>query len=273
MKKIKNLKTRILKSKTSGITLIALVVTIIVLLILAGISIAMLTGNNGILERATEARNLTDSNQIKERIQLAELSAKVDGKGILTYSKLNEELTKEFGAKGTGYDISDETEEIWTVTVANVEYDIDNPSSQTPTLDKSSGLWVDDTKVSNYGSKEIFQELKTYIESTGGNLIKDEEITFSQYQEYSFGSECSSEVNIVIGDILVIEVHCSCMVDPDSGDNYVYVSKETGKISLNGNVLTTEIVLSNGEEADILSETKEMLESCDFYKLFQKMGE
>ena len=38
-----------------GITLIALVITIIVLLILAGVSIAMLTGENGILTRSTQA--------------------------------------------------------------------------------------------------------------------------------------------------------------------------------------------------------------------------
>ena len=37
--------------KNKGITLIALVVTIIVLLILAGVSISMLTGENGILKR------------------------------------------------------------------------------------------------------------------------------------------------------------------------------------------------------------------------------
>ena len=42
--------------RDKGITLIALVVTIIVLLILAGISISMLTGQNGILKRATEAK-------------------------------------------------------------------------------------------------------------------------------------------------------------------------------------------------------------------------
>lgn len=44
-----------MKNNQKGITLIALVVTIIVLLILAGVSIAMLTGQNGILNRATEA--------------------------------------------------------------------------------------------------------------------------------------------------------------------------------------------------------------------------
>ena len=42
-----------------GITLIALVITIIVLLILAGVSLAMLTGQKGILTRATEANEDT----------------------------------------------------------------------------------------------------------------------------------------------------------------------------------------------------------------------
>ena len=42
--------------KNNGITLIALVITIIVLLILAGLSIAMLTGQNGILTQAQNAK-------------------------------------------------------------------------------------------------------------------------------------------------------------------------------------------------------------------------
>ena len=42
--------------KTKGITLIALVITIIVLLILAGISIATLMGENGIVEKAQKAK-------------------------------------------------------------------------------------------------------------------------------------------------------------------------------------------------------------------------
>ena len=43
-------------TKQRGITLIALVITIIVLLILAGVSIAMLTGQNGILTRGTKCK-------------------------------------------------------------------------------------------------------------------------------------------------------------------------------------------------------------------------
>ena len=53
------------KKMSKGITLIALVVTIIVLLILAGISIMMLTGDNGILKRAGQAKEVTDIAQMK----------------------------------------------------------------------------------------------------------------------------------------------------------------------------------------------------------------
>ena len=56
---LKNVKKINETKKDSGITLIALVVTIIVLLILAGISIMMLTGNNGILQK-TKSKHCQD---------------------------------------------------------------------------------------------------------------------------------------------------------------------------------------------------------------------
>ena len=68
------------KNQMSGITLIALVVTIIVLLILAGISIQMLSGNNGILKRTGEAKELTEVGQEKEKISLAYNSVLIDKK-------------------------------------------------------------------------------------------------------------------------------------------------------------------------------------------------
>ena len=56
--------------KNKGITLIALVITIIVLLILAGVSIATLTGQNGILTRASDAKEQTEIASVKEQAQL-----------------------------------------------------------------------------------------------------------------------------------------------------------------------------------------------------------
>ena len=50
------IKRKIKSKKERGITLIALVITIIVLLILAGVSIAMLTGQNGILTQANKRK-------------------------------------------------------------------------------------------------------------------------------------------------------------------------------------------------------------------------
>lgn len=64
--------------KNNGITLIALVVSIIVLLILAGISISMLSSENGILNRATEAKRTYQISSEKEAISLIVASAQID---------------------------------------------------------------------------------------------------------------------------------------------------------------------------------------------------
>ncbi len=61
-----------------GITLIALVITIIVLLILVGVSIAMLTGQNGILSRAAEAKKNTEMARIDEEEKLKENEDKIE---------------------------------------------------------------------------------------------------------------------------------------------------------------------------------------------------
>ena len=64
--------------KNKGITLIALVVTIIVLLILAGISINMLTGQNGTLKRATEAKKNTEDSSDLEYLRVEATSELID---------------------------------------------------------------------------------------------------------------------------------------------------------------------------------------------------
>ncbi len=99
---------KILKNK-NGITLIALVITIIVLLILAGISISMLSGDNSILQKATDAKTYSDSAQIKERIQLAYHSALTGGQGSYTKESLENELKTEFGENNYSVDDSDNT--------------------------------------------------------------------------------------------------------------------------------------------------------------------
>lgn len=56
-----------------GITLISLIITMIVLLILAGVSIAMLTGENGILKRAEDVNAISAMAELREKVALAQM--------------------------------------------------------------------------------------------------------------------------------------------------------------------------------------------------------
>ena len=82
-------------SKEKGITLVALVVTIVVLLILAGVSIKLVFDNNGIIERAKDAREQTIVGTEKEQVNMAYTAAVVSRKGgTITTEDLQTELDK-----------------------------------------------------------------------------------------------------------------------------------------------------------------------------------
>ena len=91
-----------LKEKEKGITLIALVITIIVLLILAGISISMLTGQNGILNRAQEAKEKTEVAGEDELRKLTQMQAAMNLEStIFTDNSTGEEITVTIPAQCT----------------------------------------------------------------------------------------------------------------------------------------------------------------------------
>ena len=64
------MKKEIKNKQEKGITLIALVVTIVVLLILAGVSISLVLNNNGVISKAKEAEKLTDEGNAKDIMSL-----------------------------------------------------------------------------------------------------------------------------------------------------------------------------------------------------------
>ena len=70
-----------IKGREKGITLIALVITIIILLILAAVTIATLTGDNGILSNAVKAKEETEIANEKEQIGIASASSIADNEG------------------------------------------------------------------------------------------------------------------------------------------------------------------------------------------------
>ena len=92
---------RIAKEKNRGITLIALIITIIVLLILAGITVGMLMSNNSILNQAGNARTETRLSGETEKVQLAIMEAASDAAntvtGEITKEQLDKALKNQFG--------------------------------------------------------------------------------------------------------------------------------------------------------------------------------
>ena len=103
--------------RNKGITLIALVVTIIVLLILAGISIMMLTGQNGILNRASEAKEKTEDAQNDELVKFA-VTSSIGTDGLIDLNQLKTEIESQGGrVTGTTFPV--------TVTMGKSSYQID----------------------------------------------------------------------------------------------------------------------------------------------------
>ena len=86
-----------------AITLIALVVTIVVLLILAAVSISMLAGENGIIRQAQEAKDKTEKAEVEEQVRLAISAARIEGNGQIDKETLKTELDK-LGYAGTNTD-------------------------------------------------------------------------------------------------------------------------------------------------------------------------
>ena len=93
-----NINFKMIRKSSIGITLIALVITIIVLLILSAISISMLTGDNSIIKNAIFAKENTKIAEEKEIIEKATIQAMGKNKyGNLKQSELENELNEIVG--------------------------------------------------------------------------------------------------------------------------------------------------------------------------------
>lgn len=95
-----------MQKNSKGITLIALVITIIVLLILAGVTIATLTGDNGILTQAGKAKDKTTEAESIERVQV-EVAGSYGIDGTIDKEQLNKNLKNINGLIYNGKDLSD----------------------------------------------------------------------------------------------------------------------------------------------------------------------
>ena len=77
------------KISTSGLTLISLVLSIIILIILAGISLNLILGENGIIKRSSSTSIQTNIAWEREMIELAKAQIQIENNGDLPLEKVN----------------------------------------------------------------------------------------------------------------------------------------------------------------------------------------
>ena len=182
-----------------GITLIGLVVTIIVILIIAGVSIMTLTGENGLITRTVTSKKQMEIAEAKERAlldiinwqaeklgndQSAELTNEqlkviIEEANSSSNDKYYSELTETEMKTKNGYII--EYSELYASSKANVNI----PENITLTFDANGGIAEDLTKIVNYG--QVYGTLPTptqdgyifdgwYTQQNGGTKITEETI-------------------------------------------------------------------------------------------------
>ena len=155
MKTIKTAKKQKLK-ESKGITLIALVITIIVLLILAGVTIATLTGDNGILKKAGDAKTQTEQAKEDENLKIA-IAGSYGTDGKLNLKDLKDNLENQgidYDKNNTGFPLE--------VTVNGEKKKIDANGNVTVKLES-----VADSKTKG----TVFDDVTT-LEDTYGNQVK-----------------------------------------------------------------------------------------------------
>ena len=162
-----------------GITLIALVITIIVLLILAGVSIAMLTGDNGILTQANNAKKETEVKGLKEEVNLMMQKRKIDestGQKVALKEDLEKEISgnkviEEIEGRAEAYYITKDNQTVTVYedgTVVEGKAIWDGVSKSKPTID-SEGNWHIKTP----------EEFKYFADFLNGKLSEEEKAGLS----------------------------------------------------------------------------------------------
>ena len=208
--------------KESGITLIALITTIIVLLILAGISIGAITGSNGIIGGAQDAKEETEISQEKEIVELSSVQAMgKNNRGKITKENLQESLERNAKNKTNVYTLDEEnlivefkeSKRVYNVdTEGNVKEEDSNilVSDTTPGEFEGSGTETNPFIIMSiedlvYLAKTTKEDNKNYngqYIKFGKSLNFESELSYVDYQTTEYNEFLGVENNIGLMEAL-----------------------------------------------------------------------
>ena len=217
------------KMQEKGITLIALVVTIIVLLILAGISISMLTGQNGILNRASQAKKAQGTSQVEELAKLKLQELYTDNLGVPDDTTVKTAIAEELRKQGY---------EVQNVTTSNA-------TVKGILIKDADGKSIDGVNIGPGATTKIRVELDV----EGAGAIKTYVKINGKYYE----------INIT-GTNVSLSTEEYAEIPSGSQENQIKLIPPTdgAEITVDGTKVTAEKVIENGTEITIKagSETK-----------------
>ena len=168
--------------KEKGITLIVLVVTVVVLLILAGITIPLLIGDSSIIKQAREGKEQTEIGEEREKVNVsATLAAREDTWGRLTEENFAKELDEQIGPRDEKYTLTlDEENEQFIVKYlesGRVYYIDAEPEPKVPEMPETTDKR--ELKVGDYVDYEP-DEVTTPYKLTSANTGYESDQSISQ---------------------------------------------------------------------------------------------
>ena len=227
MKKRRNLIKKT-KEKIQGITLVALVVTIIVLLILAGVAISLTIGSNGIFTRAKKTAEMYEIASKEEQNELNSVANFIDGY-----------------INGNKQDNEDN------------ENGDDNVEEEEGAMEISQNIWDLSTLTDEEKNIDGYYLIKndcTIIESKGEGVIVT--TTANKVLKIANNATCTIENTIVGGFAGNIEIESNATLDIQSGQYLEKViANENSKLNILGGTYSKDIVANQGANVEILGGT------------------
>lgn len=242
------------KIKEKGITLIALVVTIIVLLILAAVSIAMITGENGILTNTLEAKKETKKAQYFEEINI-EIT--------------NEQLERKLREKEESFinSIKSRIEEKNWINGVKSKQDIDSDIENILIVYTKDGYEI----IIDVNNDDLTATIRNYFEKIGEQPQLEKIITAT----LNINKQKLTKDTIINIDVIAQNTKIK-KVELILGDKVIYLDDEKNETSYNKQLKTDELSKLNELEfyndytlvLSVTSENKEVKEKIENIKNF-----
>ena len=154
----------------------------------------MLSGDNSILSRATEAKRISKTSNIQERIRIAKTAAIVETNGILDYDVLKTELAKEFGIEGTDWNITNKATDPWIITIENEEYSIEQSKGYVVTASDISNIEFSVTEKKTEFFQKLYGSVVTNYDKIIDTSLNDE---WKIFYIGTMGDETESHIYLI----------------------------------------------------------------------------